>query len=77
MNEYVIIYKAPNFIHDRKAIEDFYRASNFDFHPLGETWPHIVHIESEMSTDQFTSALRAHPMNAGAILFSINQTVHV
>ena len=77
MNEYIIIYQANNFTHERKAIEEFFRASKFNFRPVGETWPHIVHVDSELSTDQFTSTLRASPMNAGAILFSINQTVHV
>jgi hypothetical protein len=77
MNEYVIIYQAPNFAHDRKAIEDFFQSQKFDFKPLGETWPHIVHVDSELTTGEFAKTLRSHPMNAGAILFSINQTVHV
>ena len=77
MNEYVIIYQAPNFAHDREAIEGFFRSNNFNFRPLGETWPHIVHVDSEMTTGDFAKALRSHPMNTGAILFSINQTVHV
>jgi len=77
MNEYVIIYKSNKFLHDRQAIEDFFNASKLEFRSLGETWPHIVHVDSELPTEQFASALRASPMNSGAILFSINETVHV
>jgi len=77
MNEYIIIYQTPNFSKDRKSIDDFFRSNKFDFRRLNEAWPHIVHIDSKMTTEQFAGALRAQPFNSGAILFSINQTVHV
>ena len=77
MNEYIIIYQTPAFNKDRKSIDEFFRSNKFEIRRLNEAWPHIVHIDSKLSTEEFASALRAQPFNSGAILFSINQTVHV
>lgn len=77
VNEYILIYQVPAHNESRTSIDQFFQEHNLNFRRMNDQWPHVVRIDSERPAEEITTELRSNPLNSGAILFSVDQTVHV